>query len=93
MPDSGGGHPVARPVLFALWALVFWGTLTLFSMAWRSFEIGLGDTLRLMLFGTPGVSPALGRFSLVCAVIALAAWATLAFALLRGRPSGDPGPP
>jgi hypothetical protein len=80
-----GGHPFARPLLFMLWALVFWGTLTLLSMGWRTVEIGLGDTLRLMLFGTPTVHPMLGRFSLVCAVIALGTWTAVAWVLLRGR--------
>ena len=79
-----GAHPVARPLLFMLWALVLWGTLTLVSMAWRTVEIGLADTLRLMLFGTPTVNPALGRFSLVCAVIALGTWTAVAWVLLRG---------
>ena len=85
MPDSAGGSALARPLLFAFWALVFWGTLTLVSLAYRAIEIGLGSTLRLMLFGTPSVSPTLGRFSLVCAVIALATWTTVAWILVRGR--------
>ena len=70
------------------WALVFWGTLTLLAMAWRTIEIGLTATLRLMLVGTPSVPSALGRFSLVCAVVAAATWTTVALILVRGRRSG-----
>ncbi len=72
-----------------LWALVFWGTLTLVSIVWRSAEFGLGDTLRRMLFGTAQASPALGRFSLVCAVLALATWTSVAWLLVRGRSAGE----
>ena len=94
MADDGRAHPLARRVLFMLWALVFWGTLTLVSIAWRTVEIGLGGTLRLMLFGTPGVPPTLGRFSLFCAVIALATWTTVGWMLVRGRRDGAaPEPP
>jgi hypothetical protein len=75
-----------------LWALVFWGTLTLVSMAWRTVEIGLGDTLRLMLFGTPAVNPTLSRFSLFCAVVALGTWTAVAWVLLRGRPAAGREP-
>ena len=84
MPDDGRAHPLARSVLFMLWAFVFWGTLTLVAIAWRTFEIGLFDTLRRLLFGTPGVPPTLGRFSLVCAVVALATWTTVAWMLALG---------
>ena len=84
MPD-GAAHPVARPLLFVFWALVFWGTLTALAVVWRTVEIGLGDTLRLMMFGTPGVPAALGRFSLVCAVLAVLTWAAVAWVLLRRR--------
>ena len=85
MPEDGARHSVARPLLFVLWALVFWGTLTAIAIAWRALEVGLGDTLRLLLFGTPTVSPALGRFSLVCAVLAVGTWATVLWIVLRGR--------
>jgi hypothetical protein len=77
-------------MLFMLWALVFWGTLTAIAFAWRAVEIGLAAALRMMLCGTPDVPPALGRFSLVCAVVAVAAWATMAAMLLRSRRAGDP---
>ena len=88
MAESGRAHPLARPVMFVLWALVFWGTLTAISIAWRAIEVGPGDALRLLLFGTPNVSPALGRFSLACALVAVATWATVLGMLLRGRRSG-----
>jgi hypothetical protein len=85
VPDSAGSHPLARSLLLVFWAMVFWGTLSALAIAWRTVEIGLGTTLRLLLFGTPSVPPALGRFSLVCAVLAVATWTTVAWIVLRGR--------
>lgn len=92
MPDSppaesGAGHPVARPVLLMLWALVCWGTLVAGAVVWRSFEIGPAAVVRLLVAGTPAVPPALGRFSLACAVVAVAVWTTVALLLLRRRRS------
>jgi hypothetical protein len=85
VPDSGRGHPLGRSLLLLFWALVFWGTLTAVAMAWRTVESGLADTVRRLICGAPNVTPALGRFSLVCAVIAVCTWTTVAFMLLRKR--------
>ena len=80
---SGRGHPVARPVLFFLWTLVFWGTLVAGAVAWRSVEMGLAAAVRTLLAGTSAVSPVWGWISLASAVFAVAVWTAVGILLAR----------
>ena len=88
--ESGRGHPIARALLFMMWTRVFWGTLIAVSFVWRSVELGPSAALRMLIVGTPGVPPSLGRFSLVCAVIAVAVWTTVAVLLVKSRKAAGP---
>ncbi len=93
--DGGRGHAIARPVLFMLWTLVFWGTLVAGAIVWRSVEMGPAAVLRVLIAGTPTVPPALGRFSLACAVVAVSVWTTVAIIVVRrrrGAVEDDPWP-
>jgi hypothetical protein len=74
-----------------LWTLVFWGTLVAGAIVWRSVEIGPAAAILLLVEGTPTVPPALGRFSLVCAVVAVAVWTAVTVLLVKRRsaPEGE----
>lgn len=87
--ESGRGHPFGRALLFMMWTLVIWGTLIAASLAWRSVELGPAAAVRLLVVGRPGVPPSLGRFSLACAVIAVAVWTTVAVLFVKGRKAAE----
>jgi hypothetical protein len=83
--ESDRGHPFGRALLFILWTLVFWGTLVAVSLVWRSVEVGPADAVRMLVVARPGVSPTLGRLSLLCAAAAVAVWTTVAVFFVKGR--------
>jgi hypothetical protein len=91
--DDRRGHPIARPVLFMLWTLVFWGTVVAGAIVWRSVEMGPAAVLRVLIVGTPTVPPTLGRFSLACAVVAVAVWTTVAILLVKRRRAAEEDDP
>lgn len=84
-PESGRSYPLARPLLFIAWALVFWGTLVAGAIAWRSVELGPATAVGQLVSGRGTAPAAVGWVNLACAVFAVSVWTTLAVLLVKGR--------
>jgi hypothetical protein len=82
---------LARPALLLLWALVFWGTLLLFSLVVVLFDAGPREALaRLLPLDDHSPWPYMNA---ACVVLALAAWSLVGFAIWsdrRARASSEP---
>lgn len=82
---------VVRPLLFAAWCFVLWGTLLAVLVAFKALKIGLGGALRAALGA--GSGPYAWANALAIA-LALAVWATvvgLRLASRRDRANRGPG--
>jgi hypothetical protein len=74
---------VGRPVLFVVWAGVFWGTLIALSLFLSAMEVGPGETLSRLL--PRGHVTAWDYLNAGAVLLALAAWAVVATVLVVNR--------
>lgn len=72
-----------RPALLVLWALVFWGTLLLFSLFVVLFDAGPREALARLL--PPNDHSVWAYMNAACVVLALAAWSLVGFAVWSDR--------
>jgi putative flippase GtrA len=77
---------LARPLLFAAWCFVIWGTLLAVLVAFKSLEVGVGAALRAAVGG--GSVPYSWANALAI-TLALVVWPTVVCLHLLSRRSGD----
>jgi hypothetical protein len=78
---------LARPVLFALWAFVSWGSLLLVAALVRAASLGLRPAIALLL--PSGGAPAWAWLNAASAVLAFVVWLLVAGLLAWRRRAGS----
>jgi hypothetical protein len=74
---------VLRPLVFACWSLLLWGTLALLAWMWQAFGDGASATLAL---ARRSVSEGLwGTLNVVLPALAAVVWVAVGVAALRRR--------
>jgi hypothetical protein len=80
-----------RPLVFAFWAGVFWGTLLDLALLWVAVTQGPGTALRLLT--RPSAAPLAAALNLGLALLAVVVWAGILALNGRGRSPAPGAPP